>query len=297
MTLLFTGASGFLGNNIKPSLNKQFQITTIGIRASDDIFCNMADVIPILPQRYDVVLHAAGKVHSVPKTEKEKQAFFDVNLQGTKNLCFALEKTGVPKSFIFISTVAVYGIERGMNISEDHPLNGNTPYAKSKIMAECFLSEWCKTNGVILTILRPSLIAGKDAPGNLGAMVKGIKSGKYLSIAGGKARKSILMAEDIALLLPLAYDKGGIFNVCDNQHPSFRELELSLVSQLNKKVPLSIPYWLAKKLAVVGDYLGKYSPINSLKLSKITNDLTFSNEKAKRELNWEPLSVLKYYKM
>ena len=58
-------------------------------------------------ERYDVVFHAAGKAHSIPKTEAEKQAFFDVNLQGTKNLYAALEKAGIPTAFIFVSSVAV----------------------------------------------------------------------------------------------------------------------------------------------------------------------------------------------
>lgn len=56
-------------------------------------------------------------------------------------------------------------------ITEDHPLNGDTPYAKSKIMAEEYLIRWCQKNNVILGILRPSLLAGKNALGNLGAMV------------------------------------------------------------------------------------------------------------------------------
>lgn len=115
-----------------------------------------------------------------------------MNLQGTKNLCAALEKSGIPQAFIFISTVAVYGCEFGSNITEKHPLNGDTPYALSKIQAEEFLTEWCNKHGVILSIIRPSLIAGPNPPGNLGAMIKGIKTGRYLSIGGGKARKAYL---------------------------------------------------------------------------------------------------------
>ena len=38
--------------------------------------------------------------------------------------------------------------------------------------------------------------------------------------------------------------------------------------------------------------MGDNAPINSERLKKITQSLTFSNEKAKRELDWEPLSVI-----
>jgi nucleoside-diphosphate-sugar epimerase len=292
MKLLFTGASGFLGNNIYSLLEEKYVIETVGITSKDNYNVNLAWEIPNLTGTFDVVFHAAGKAHSIPKTEEEKQLFFDVNLQGTKNLCTALENSGIPKAFIFISTVAVYGCDSGENITEEHPLNGTTPYALSKIKAEKYLEGWCAMHNVKLSILRPSLIAGPNPPGNLGAMIHGIKNGKYLSIAGGKARKSVLMVQDIANLLPMLIEKGGIYNVCDSYQPSFRELEMVICKQLSRKGPISIPYWLAKSMAVVGDCLGEKAPINSLKLRKITSSLTFSNEKATRELGWKPMNVL-----
>ena len=295
--LLFTGASGFLGYNIRPILEKSYDVHTIGLTDDDDIKINMAKEVPPINTHYDVVLHAAGKAHVVPKTEAEKQAFYDVNYQGTVNLCKALENAGIPKTLIFISSVAVYGCEFGDEIDEYHPLNGDSPYAKSKIMAEVYLTKWCLDHQVRLGILRPSLLAGKNAPGNLGAMVKGIKKGYYMNIDGGKVVKSILMAEDIARLVPLLEKKGGVYNVCDTRQPSFGEISMSVAKQLGKGKPLDIPYWLAWCLAKVGDLLGDKAPINSYKLEKMTKSLTFSNEKAKHELGWEPLDVLENYKI
>lgn len=297
MKLLFTGASGFLGSNVRPLLEGMYGVKTVGLSPKDDYTIDIAKEIPVLRERYDIVLHVAGKAHSVPKTEAERQVFFDVNLQGTKNLCTALERRRVPRTFIFISTVAVYGCAYGENITEDHPLDGDTPYAMSKRLAEEYLQKWCYEHNVILGIIRPSLIAGPNPPGNLGAMIHGIRSGKYLSIAGGQARKSVLMVQDIAKLVSLLAEKGGIYNVCDSHHPTFRELETTICRQLDKKLPFSIPYWAAKCMALVGDCLGKKAPINSLKLKKITESLTFSNEKAMRELGWKPTRVLENFKI
>lgn len=295
--LLFTGASGFLGYNIRPILEKNYDVHTIGLTDGDDIKFNIAKGVPPINTHYDVVLHAAGKAHTVPKTEEEKQVFYDVNYQGTVNLCKALENAGIPKALIFISTVAVYGCEFGELIDECHPLKGDSPYAKSKIMAEEYLSTWCLDHHVKLGILRPSLLAGRNAPGNLGAMVNGIKKGFYMNIAGGKVVKSILMAEDIARLIPILEEKGGIYNVCDTRQPSFGEISMSVAKQLGKGKPLSIPYWVAWCMAKVGDLLGNKAPINSYKLEKMTKSLTFSNAKARHELNWEPLDVLMNYKV
>lgn len=290
--LLFTGGTGFLGSNVNPILKKTFLVTTIGITENNMLKADFAKQVPVLPIHYDVVLHAAGKAHVYPKSKSEHKLFFDINYQGTKNLCAALEKSGVPDSFIFISTVAVYGCEFGELITEEHPLNGQDPYALSKIQAEEFLTEWCNKKGVKLGIIRPSLIAGPNPPGNLGAMINGIKTGRYLRIAGGKARKSVLMVQDIANIIPLLAEKGGIYNMCDSEHPTFGNLERLICAQLGKSEPISIPYFVAKGLAMVGDCLGKRAPINSNKLDKITKSLTFSNEKARKELGWEPLDVM-----
>lgn len=297
MNLLFTGASGFLGNHILPLLERVYDVATVGLTQQDNYTVNIAREVPELLEHYNIVLHAAGKAHSIPETEAERQAFFDVNLQGTKNLCTALEKVGVPKAFIFVSTVAVYGCNYGVNITEEYSLNGTTPYAMSKRLAEEYLQNWCRKHNVVLGIIRPSLIAGPNPPGNLGAMITGIRRGRYFSIADGRARKSVLMVQDIANLIPFLVKKGGVYNVCDSYHPTFRELETLICNQMDRSLPLSIPYWLAKSMALMGDCLGKNAPINSLKLDKITKSLTFSNEKAIRELGWQPMNILENFKI
>lgn len=292
-SLLFTGATGFLGSNVLPLLRQNYEVETLALDPKADFNINLVTDQIVLSKQYDIVLHAAGKAHVIPKTEEEIKLFFDINYEGTKKLCSALEKSGVPKSFVFMSTVAVYGCDIGEKITENHSLDGETPYAKSKIMAEEFLKDWCSRNNIILTILRPSLIAGKNPPGNLGAMIKGISSGKYLSIAGGVSHKSVMMACDLANVIPLCEDKGGIFNICDDSYPSFHELEVLISKQLGKKrPPINIPYWVANILAHIGNLMGKKAPINSLRLEKIVKSLTFSNEKIKKELGFVPTNVL-----
>lgn len=294
---LFTGASGFLGANALPILNGKYDVDTLGFGETDKYKIDISKEIPALDKKYDIVLHAAGKAHIVPKTEAERKSFFDINVQGTKNLCSALEKSGLPKSFIFISTVAVYGCETGELITEDHPLEGVTPYAKSKIEAEKFLTNWCEKNNITLTILRPSLLAGKNPPGNLGAMIKGIKTGRYASICGGKSKKSVAMAEDIANVIPYVADKGGIYNICDSENPSFYDLELLISSQLGKRKPLNIPYWFVLPFALIGNLLGRNFPINTLRLKKITESLTFSNEKLIASTGFTPMNVISNFKI
>lgn len=291
-SVLFTGSSGFIGRNIIPLLkSKGFLVQTLDI-INSDYCCDISKDIPRFRRAYDIVIHAAGKAHATPENHNEEKSFFDVNFEGTKNLCQGLINSWLPESFIFLSTVAVYGLESGEDVTEDFPLNGVTPYSRSKIQAEKFLEEWCYNNGVILGIIRPSLVAGPNPPGNLGSMIEGIKKGRYLNIAGGKARKSVLMVDDIATLAILMASKGGIYNACDNEHPSFSDLESLIAGQLGQSLPISIPYWFAKLLALVGDFFWVRGPFNSVKLEKIIRSLTFSNDKARRELEWEPMNVI-----
>jgi len=105
------------------------------------------------------------------------------------------------------------------------------------------------------------------------------------------------MVQDIARLIPLVADKGGIYNICDSNHPSFSELENVICKQLNKSGVISIPLFIANIIAKIGDLLGSHAPINSDKLSKITKSLTFSNAKAKSELGWQPLDVIENFKI
>jgi nucleoside-diphosphate-sugar epimerase len=294
--ILLTGASGFLGKVIYDTLSPGHLITTIGrgpaVANGGHLTADLSkELITGLPDTA-CVIHCAGKAHSVPKTEAEKEQFFQVNYRGTVNLCQSLVQEGrIPASFIFISTVAVYGKEEGVLIREDDPLEGTTPYAQSKIIAEQYLREWALANNVTLGILRLPLVAGPTPPGNLQAMINGIRTGRYLSIGKADARKSMVWAHDVATIIPEVAQRGGTYNLTDSKHPSFRELEHKIAKSLGKKDPFRIPLMLAKLLAFAGDRLGDRFPINTDKLNKITATLTFDDARAKTSLNWKPSPV------
>ena len=291
---LITGASGFLGSILAGTLKQKGAKVTGQGRANQDINLDISQYFSFPPNSaFDIVIHSAGKAHAVPRTAEEERVFYQVNLEGTKNLCAAIDQLPVfPEAFVFISTVAVYGVDSGVLIPEDAPLNGATPYAKSKIVAEEWLREWAERNGIVLGILRLPLIAGPNPPGNLGAMVNGIRSGRYLSIGKASARKSVVWAEDIAGVIPKLADVGGTYNLTDGYHPSFGELEHAIAVSLGKKDPMKVPMALAKVLGYAGDVLGDRFPVNSDKLAKITSTLTFDDAKARELLGWNPGKVV-----
>jgi len=291
MDILLTGSNGFLGKIIKSELNHN-KIIGLSRSGSADIFCDLSKQVPIIPA-VDVVIHAAGAAHFVPKNKKESDVFFDTNVTGTENLLSAISSSSkYPKSFVFISTVAVYGKDSGQLISEQSPLEATEPYGLSKIRAEEIINEWCKVNNIRCTILRLPLIIGNNPLGNLKTMINGISKGFYFNISGGKAKKSMVLASDVVQILPKLFDIEGIFNLTDGYHPSFKELSQLFSKQLGKPNPKNIPGWLAEIMAGIGDLIGAKSPISSNKLQKILSDLTFDDSKARAHFGWKPTRVL-----
>jgi len=295
MQILLTGANGFLGSILQQEL-KENELTTLG-RSSADVIANLANTVPVFEKSFDLVIHAAGQAHLVPKSIHEINLFHEVNVQGTAHLLNGLKSVGVPKYFVFISSVSVYGLESGNEITEEAPLVATDPYGKSKIDAEVLVKTWCASNNVICTILRLPLIAGPNPPGNLGFMLKGLKKGFYFNIAGGQSRKSIVLASDIAKFIIPAAKNGGTYNLTDGEHPSFKELSHYMAAKLAKSYVPNIPLLFAKLMAMVGDIIGRKAPINSNKLKKITSSLTFSDQKARSSFGWNPTPVLKAFKL
>lgn len=291
--VLLTGSTGFLGSHIYNNLSQSNDVITIS-RSNADINADLSKGILKL-SAVDMVIHCAGKAHFLPKTEVESQEFFQVNVMGTENLLKSLElSASLPKYFVFISSVSVYGLTEGLGINEECKLLAKDPYGRSKIEAEELVKNWCEDNQVICTILRLPLLVGKKPLGNLGVMKKAIYKGYYFNIGGGIAKKSMVLLKDVTSIIPTVAKLGGIYNLTDGIHPSFNELS-SAISKKNKK-HLNLPIYLAKFLANIGDYLGNKTPINSLKLQKITSNLTFDDSKARNVLNWKPQSVIDYLK-
>jgi nucleoside-diphosphate-sugar epimerase len=292
---LVTGATGFLGKYIVDDLSGKAFISSLS-RTSGDYKLSLEIQIPDFKESFDIVIHNAGKAHIVPKTFEEDQAFFQVNVQGTQNLLHGIERSSrLPKSFIFISSVAVYGVDQGENINEKSPLLANDSYGLSKIQAERLVLEWCQKNNVICTILRLPLLVGENPPGNLGAMINAIKKGYYFNIAGGKARKSMVLAEDVAKIILNVSEIGGIYNLTDGHNPNFYEISNVIAKRYGKIKIFNIPLFIAKVIALVGDFVGSKFPLNSNKLKKINADLTFDDANARKVLGWKPNKVLNYY--
>ncbi len=300
---LVTGARGFLGKNLVAVLRRSGkEVYRLGVRGSDEPKSIEVDLSKDAPDlsglKFDEVYHLAGLAHQVPRNRKEKELFNSVNHEGTKRLLVALEKSKLPKTgILFLSSVAVYGLDKGEGICENHPRKAEDPYGKSKKLAEDALIRWAKEKKVKYSIVRAPLLAGPNPPGNLGALINGLKTGKYLRIGGGFARRSMVAADELAQFLPTVLKEGGVSHLTDGENPRLRDIEEAVSLKEGRSNPFNLPMPLAFSLARICDFIqlltNKPMPLNSQRLSKMTQSLTFDDSLARDRLNWSSSSVLK----
>lgn len=101
----------------------------------------------------DAVLHLAALI-AIPYSYHSPDTYVDTNIKGTLNIVQAARDLGVSK-VVQTSTSEVYGTARFVPITEEHPLQGQSPYSASKIGADQIAMSFHASFGTPVTLLRP----------------------------------------------------------------------------------------------------------------------------------------------
>ena len=101
----------------------------------------------------DIVLHLAALI-AIPYSYHSPDTYIDTNVKGTLNIVQAARELGIQK-IIHTSTSEVYGTARFVPITEEHPLQGQSPYSASKIGADQIAMSFYCSFGTPVTIIRP----------------------------------------------------------------------------------------------------------------------------------------------
>jgi nucleoside-diphosphate-sugar epimerase len=251
MSILTIGGSGFVGSFLIKEL-QDYKVGNLDKNPSpffDNITVNgdirNSDEIKIPKGTKSVVLLAAEHRDDVAPTS----LYYDVNVQGTKNVLKAMDNAGV-KNIIFTSSVAIYGLNK-TNPDENHQEDPFNHYGKSKWQAELVIKEWYHNDpdGKSITIIRPTVIFGERNRGNVYNLLKQISSGKFMMIGKGQNKKSMAYVGNIVALIKnrieLTEPGLNIFNYADKPDFSMTELVKVIEDRMNISVPkIKIPYWL-----------------------------------------------------
>ena len=291
--ILLTESTGFLGGVILKKLHRS-QVTTIGRGQNNDIKYDLANKELLTTKiNCESIIHCAGLAHFYPNNEESAKEFYRVNYEGTIHLFKNVELSKL-KSVVFISTIAVYGVEEGTKIQEDYPAEPNSPYGSSKFLTESYLRDLSREHGFDLCILRLPLIVGDNPPGNLGKMIDAMRRYRYASVNKGRAKRSVVFAEDVADLIARGNLGSGTYNLSDGCDVTFNLLEKRIKEKYGIIFYPKLSLRFATFLAWIGDKF-TFLPINSRIVRLMSMDFTVSSKKANQELNWRPKSVSKYY--
>lgn len=101
----------------------------------------------------EIVLHLAALI-SIPFSYRSPAAYVDTNIGGTLNVLQACREAGVGR-LVCTSTSEVYGSAQAVPITEEHPLQAQSPYAASKIAADQLALSFHRSFGLPVVVLRP----------------------------------------------------------------------------------------------------------------------------------------------
>lgn len=301
MRILVTGATGFLGGAVCRALSARGHEVVAAIRTPSAILppgleTRIVGAIDATTQwsaavaGIDVVMHLAGRAHVMHDTQSDPLAAFRaVNRDGTLTLARACVDAGV-KRLVFVSSIKVNGeaTPPGMAYTAaDAPAPGDA-YGRSKHEAEEGLRSLASATGLEVVIVRPPLIHGPGAKGNLASLMKAIARGLPLPLGCIINRRSLVGKANLADALSFLADhpaaRGKTFLISDGEDISSPDLVRHLATAMGRPARLlPVPVVL---LRLAGAMLGRRGAIDRLTGSLVVDDTPL------RHLGWRPVESL-----
>lgn len=181
MKILVTGGAGYIGSHtVRLLVDKGCDVVVFdnlstghkqalppqAVLVEGDIRDQARIMACALEHKPDACVHFAGSIISSESVEKPAE-YFENNCTGTLNLARALAKAGA-KGIVFSSSCSVYGNAPSLPLHEGLPLNPESPYAESKLIAEKMLRWVGQGAGMGVVALRYFNAAGADPEGRIG---------------------------------------------------------------------------------------------------------------------------------
>ena len=280
---LVTGSTGFVGSRLLGLLKIIERDVRLLARSKVDnyetVVCNFEqDRMPKHAlESIDTIFHLAGFAHDMQDLSKVKNLYHKVNVEATVELARLAVESGV-KRFVFVSSVKAGGLPLSEYCaSEGYQGDPEGIYGKSKREAELKLLKIGSESGMHVSIIRPALVYGPNAKGNLQLMLSGIKKGWFPPLPETANRRSMIHVDDLvqAILLVSEDDRanGEIFIATDGIPHSSRDIYNAMCNVLGK----SIPKWSVPKSLF--DMASLINPRIKYKLNKLLGDECYSSAK------------------
>ncbi len=227
--ILVTGANSYIGISFEEWLIQQPDKYIVDTLDMQNVLWKNKDF-----SGYATVLHVAGIAH-VRETKKNKELYFKVN----RDLAFETAKKakleGV-KHFVFLSTMNVYGLDKGI-ITKDTKPTPKTAYGKSKYQAEQLIKE-LENETFIVSIIRPPMVYGSGCKGNYKKLAAFAKKTSIFPNIDNK--RSMIYIDNLSEFIRLLIEdqSSGLFFPQNNEYIRTAEMVNLIAEQHGKKIVL-----------------------------------------------------------
>lgn len=295
--ILITGADGFIGSHLTEKLvrrgfrvrafvyynsfNSWGWLDTLSVEVKQHIEVFSGDIrdphgIKEAMKGCDVVFHLAALI-AIPYSYHSPDTYIDTNIKGTLNIVQAARELGIQK-VVHTSTSEVYGTAKFVPITEEHPLQGQSPYSASKIGADQIAMSFYSSFETPVSIIRPFNTYGprQSARAVIPTVITQIADGKRLLKLGAvhPTRDFNYVADTVRGFIAVAESDrsiGQVINIGSNYEISVKDTVQIIAETMGVQVEIT-----EEKV--------RLRPQKS-EVERLWAD----NSKAKDLLGWEPL--------
>lgn len=288
--ILVTGAGGFVGRALVAARLAAGEAVTAVVRngplpaathAHRQDLAERPALPPDLLSGVDTLYHLAALAH---RGGVDAALLRRVNVELPVSLARQAAAAGV-RRFVFLSSVGAQAQSSDAPLTEATPCEPATAYGRSKRAAEIGLAGVAADSGLSISILRPPLVVGPAAPGNLGRLAAWAARGRPLPSAALRNRRSIVTLPELVDALALAgahpAADGETFLVANPTPLSSGELLRLLAAAAGRRARfLPVP---GRPLAALLRAAGRGAMAEGL-----FGNLTIAPERIERRLGWRP---------
>lgn len=258
-----------------------------------------AQVVRLLDGTWEAtVFHIAGIVHPAQGIKQ----FYDVNVEGTRNLLDAAVKARV-KRFIHVSSNSPIGTNPSSQrlFDEDTPYNPYMHYGRSKRIGEDLVNETSLAGKMETVIIRPPWFYGPGQPPRQSLFFSMIKTGKVPIVGSGENLRSMAYIDNICQGLMLAERteaaRGKTYWIADRHPYTMNEIVDTIERLLETEFNLPVAHQrmrlpdIASEIALAIDATLQGAGFYHQKihvLSEMNKSIACSISKAEQELHYDP---------
>jgi nucleoside-diphosphate-sugar epimerase len=308
MTILVTGAAGFLGSHVTTLLVTRGVPPRAFIRPDEDgraLARAGADVrtgdigdqsaVAAALTGAESVVHCAARTGPWgPAPEYER-----TNVRDLESLVRAAMAAGV-RRFVHVSSITVHGNNVRGEADENSPLRAEpNPYSRTKVAGERVLQRMIRDEGAPVTIVRPGWIYGPRDTSSFARIAGMVGQRRMVMVGSGQNHLPLIHVRDVAEGLVLAcaagQAAGRTYLLVNDQPVTQRQFLAAIAAELDVPVPTRrIPYGAAMMLGGTAEHLAHLARrrqpplVMRYGLQLLGGDNRFSITRARRELGFVP---------